>query len=887
MNARESTSFLRSPSVLSMLVFAGVLIVMEFLAYQRYLIIADGQKEKVVQEANRVKDRLKATLSNSLSATKTLAYIIERHGVPEDFDAVAKYILESNPNIDVLELTRKGVITHIYPMAGNEPALGYDVLSNEAIQDEAFKAIQKNRLFFAGPFELRQGGVGVVGRLPIVIQGKFWGFSVVILKLSTLLHAAGIDDKPDHPFIYQISKVNPVTNKEEFFLPNPLPEDKRELVSVEVPDGEWNVYVSAKDEGVIYYDAVILSVFGVAVAFLMGMLTHQFANQPIRLRRLVTEKTRQLTQFKDAYRTTLERVSDAFVALDKNWCYTFMNQKAGEIFQRDPASMIGKHIWTEFPEGKGQPFYKAYYQAMEEQRYIYLEEYYPPYDLWFENHIYPSSDGLSIYFRDITESKKAQRKLEASERYFRALIENGSDAIVLIDAEGTVVYQSPSTQRISGYTLSEIQAADKYSLVHPDDREKDLEAFVELLKTPGQTMKRNHRFRHKEGHFIWLEGTYTNLLHDPDVKAIIYNYHEITDRILAEEKILLEKNLSESTINRLPGIFYLYDRKGRFFRWNKNFEVVSGYTADEIAEMNPLDFFDEDEKELLKSRIEMVFKTGTAEVQAHFFTKDKRKIPYYFNGSKVFLNNVDYLIGMGIDITDRVEAENKMKERTEEIEKLTAHLHHVREEERTHIAREIHDELGQQLTGLKMDASWVCKRLSEENAVVHEKIRVMISLIDDTIKSVRRIASELRPGILDDLGLIAALEWYSQEFQSRTSILSTFSSELDNIELERSLAINIFRVYQETLTNVARHAEASRVHAVLDADESSIRLTIQDNGKGFDVEGVKSKKSLGLIGMRERALLFKGDLQIDSQSGSGTRVVLRIPTKNIVKEKLK
>src|SRR5258705_4202843 len=126
-------------------------------------------------------------------------------------------------------------------------------------------------------------------------------------------------------------------------------------------------------------------------------------------------------------REIFERISDAFVALDKNWCYTYMNKKAGEIFNRDPGKMIGKHIWTEFPEGIDQSFYKAYMKAMMEQQYVYLEGYYLPYDRWFENHIYPSPEGLSIYFRDVTEKKKAELLLQENEQRLRLIYNTTSD----------------------------------------------------------------------------------------------------------------------------------------------------------------------------------------------------------------------------------------------------------------------------------------------------------------------------------------------------------------------------------------------------------------------------------------------------------------------------
>jgi signal transduction histidine kinase len=153
----------------------------------------------------------------------------------------------------------------------------------------------------------------------------------------------------------------------------------------------------------------------------------------------------------------------------------------------------------------------------------------------------------------------------------------------------------------------------------------------------------------------------------------------------------------------------------------------------------------------------------------------------------------------------------------------------------------------------------------------------MISLIDETVKTVRRISSELRPGILDDLGLIPALEWQCQEFEKRTGIKSTFYTELFDFNPEGNLATNIFRVCQETLTNVARHARAALVETSLTIEDANIILRVKDDGVGFDMEEAKNKKSLGLVGMRERALLFDGELTFESVKGKGTVVTLKIP----------
>jgi signal transduction histidine kinase len=192
------------------------------------------------------------------------------------------------------------------------------------------------------------------------------------------------------------------------------------------------------------------------------------------------------------------------------------------------------------------------------------------------------------------------------------------------------------------------------------------------------------------------------------------------------------------------------------------------------------------------------------------------------------------------------------------------------------MAREIHDELGQQLTGLKMDVSWIIRKSTSADKVIGEKLSAMITLIDETMKTVRRISSELRPGILDDLGLIPALEWQTQEFEKRTGIKTLFHAAVNDFTPERELSTNIFRVYQEALTNIARHANASLVKTELQQVNGLVSLVVEDNGQGFDTNGVK-KNSLGLVGMKERARIFKGELIIDSKRSHGTVIMLKVP----------
>ncbi len=222
-------------------------------------------------------------------------------------------------------------------------------------------------------------------------------------------------------------------------------------------------------------------------------------------------------------------------------------------------------------------------------------------------------------------------------------------------------------------------------------------------------------------------------------------------------------------------------------------------------------------------------------------------------------------------------AEKEMRELNEQLRSLTAHLQHVREEEQARIAREIHDELGQILTAIKMDVSSASRKITDSPEEAKIYLSQSLKMVDDTVKTVRRIASELRPGILEDFGLIAALEWQSQEFEKRNDILCNFSCPIAKLNIEKNISIGLYRIYQEALTNVARHSGANIVTSTFLKDGDNLILTISDNGNGFDPLEIKSKKTLGLLGMKERALIMKGELITQSIPGTGTTITVTIP----------
>jgi signal transduction histidine kinase len=230
---------------------------------------------------------------------------------------------------------------------------------------------------------------------------------------------------------------------------------------------------------------------------------------------------------------------------------------------------------------------------------------------------------------------------------------------------------------------------------------------------------------------------------------------------------------------------------------------------------------------------------------------------------------------------------SQVREKTEtisrsnsELRALASHLQDVREEERSGIAREIHDELGQQLTGLRMDIGWIAKKISPaENMNVHERIKSTLKLLDTTIQTVRRIATELRPSILDDLGLIAAVEWHSQEFERRSGIRTRFHPAIPEMDCSSAMSIGLFRICQEALTNVARHSGAKQVDITLESNAAGIILQIADDGRGLDQQkpAPGAVRSLGMLGMKERALMMGGSVNIRSERGKGLILTVTVP----------
>lgn len=261
--------------------------------------------------------------------------------------------------------------------------------------------------------------------------------------------------------------------------------------------------------------------------------------------------------------------------------------------------------------------------------------------------------------------------------------------------------------------------------------------------------------------------------------------------------------------------------------------------------------------------------TGTLPDETAFACIDKGITDYVLKSNLARLT-----VSVRLALVTR-NAQGRLARSREQLRRLAARLQSVREEERSRIAREVHDVLGQALTGIKMDAVWIASHLPDTHSKVVARARSMCDLIDSTVQTVRRIATDLRPGILDNLGLAAAVEWQAGEFQTRTGINCRVNTSLRDATIAPDSATAVFRIFQEALTNVARHAEATAVSVDLGEQSGRVVLQVADNGRGIDLGEIV--QSIGLLGMRERAAILGGDLAISGGPGQGTTVLLSVP----------
>jgi len=477
--------------------------------------------------------------------------------------------------------------------------------------------------------------------------------------------------------------------------------------------------------------------------------------------------------------------------------------------------------------------------------------------------------NIVITFEDITDRKRA-------EEAYRTMADS-SQAGVYIVQDGVFQFVNENAAGYAGYGQKELTGMNSMGLVHPDDRLMVKENGHRLLHG-----KRNspHEFRiiTKDGRIRWIMETVTFISYRGR-RAVLGNSMDITEQIEAREKLTELEALEASILDAIPhAVIGLINRRIIFA--NNGVERVFGWRAEELigATTRILYRSDHDWDAIARELYSTLEHSRTYSTEFPCRHKDGTGIDCLITVSRIgeSLKERNIVITYE-DITERKRAKDELEHSRQQLRNLSAHLQSVREKEQTRIARELHDELGQLLTALNTDIVLLNRRIPEEHPEIRERVDAMAGLVDMTMTTLKRIYMDLRPGMLDHLGLPVAIEWQANEFSKRTGIPCRVTVKPEDMQLDPDLSTAIFRIFQETLTNIARHAEAHRVTVSLKLSGSRIRLIVKDNGKGITEEHMAKAGSFGLLGIRERVSYWGGEVSITGEQGKGTTVDVRIP----------
>lgn len=438
-------------------------------------------------------------------------------------------------------------------------------------------------------------------------------------------------------------------------------------------------------------------------------------------------------------------------------------------------------------------------------------------------------------------------------------------------------FVNPHIQDYAGYSEEEMLNMDPPSIIHPADRKLARKNAIRMLK--GQRFSPyEFRILTKDGRVRWILETVKSIQYQGK-RAVLGNSMNTTEQKEARSRLEELEALESSILDAIPhAVIGLHNRV--FIFANDAVEQVFGWRPEELIGKNVRLLYrsEEDYTEIARLFYTALETQRTYSTEFPARRKDGREILCMMQASRIGESLRERRIVVTYeDITERKRAQQELEKSREQLRNLSLHLQSIREEERTRIAREIHDELGQTLTALKMDIAWLGSRIAGTNTALQKKTDYMSGLIDSTIDTVHRISSDLRPGLLDDLGLVAAMEWQTQDFQRRYGLPCRAELAIEDEGIDRQLATAVFRILQETLTNVVRHADASKVTVRLWEQNNNLKLEVADDGRGATPAQTEDPRSFGIIGMRERVHPWGGTVEIAGKPNRGTRVLVSVP----------
>ena len=488
--------------------------------------------------------------------------------------------------------------------------------------------------------------------------------------------------------------------------------------------------------------------------------------------------------------------------------------------------------------------------------------------------------GFHGTVQDITERKQAEIDLRVEEEKYRILFESSKDANYISTKEGTLIEANQSFLDLFGYTQENLpgwRVQDIY--VNFSDRTK----FIKQVEKYGYVREHEVKLRHRNGMEMDCKITAT-VRRSSDGNVVGYQgiIRDVTEGKMMEEELRESEEKYRGVYEASKDGILMVDLKGKVLECNPALLDTLGYELKEIQLITIQELLPAKYHRIVTEIVEnQMLKRGHCDqFEIEIIGKGGTGIPIAINGWTT-TNKKRNIIAMWWvirNISDQKQAQRHFEEYREQLQYLSGHLLKNREQERKAISREIHDDVGQILTALKMDARWIDSHLQENQKELSNKISRMVSLIGSGIQTVKQISSDLRPDILDNIGIREALDWQVQEFVHRTGLPVEFENCPEELDLDSDRAIVVYRILQEALNNIVRHAQAKKVTISFKAGEDLLKLNVADDGIGFISKKATRTKSLGILGMMERARYIGGKVVVEGDSGNGTKVKMKIPT---------
>ncbi len=490
--------------------------------------------------------------------------------------------------------------------------------------------------------------------------------------------------------------------------------------------------------------------------------------------------------------------------------------------------------------------------------------------------------GVVIFAEVITNRKKAEEELRKIQTRHQHIARASNTGLWEWELGSNLVYFSPEWKRQLGYTEDELSNGfeEWESRLHPDDRARAVARTEEYLANPVGEFENEFRLRHKDGSYRWIlaQGSIQSF-ENGKPSRMMGSHIDVTERKLAEERIESSEEKFRKAFMTGADAFYITRLKdGNIIEVNDRFTDFFGHARTEAVGKTTVQlglFINPADRK--KFAAEVKSRGYIRNLEFVFQKKNGDPIPVAISANLLETSGEPILLNVARDMTEYHEAKAGLQHSLEQVRALGASLVAVREVERTRVAREIHDQLGQTLTAVKLELKCLVLGMGAGGKRFAKKTASMLKLIDEATDTVRRIATELRPGILDELGLVAAVEWAGEEFEARTGTACRMDVPQGHFAVDVDHSTALFRIFQETLTNVARHAEATKVEVRIAREDGHLILEVRDNGKGIPPRVLAEGKSLGILGMRERATLLGGALDITGHRGTGTMVRVSIP----------